>query len=134
MGQVSLSTRIYGIKPESRARLNAIFIISLFIGQSLATPSATKLYTEYGWLASSSWSLGMSGLALLLLFSRGPHAKKWIGWDGGTRLVKDRPKQEEKAIADEERGELELRNSTQVESLSENDRKVPEEELIDRKP
>ena len=100
MGQVSNSTRIYALDANARARLNSIFIISLFLGQMMGSSAASSLYDHYGWTASSSLSLGFLGLAILILLSRGPHAQKWIGWDGGTRMRKLRPEDKEKAVED----------------------------------
>ncbi|GHJ87700.1 hypothetical protein NliqN6_4102 [Naganishia liquefaciens] len=100
MGQVSNSTRIYALDANARARLNSIFIISLFLGQMMGSSAASSLYDHYGWTASSSLSLGFLGLAILILLSRGPHAQKWIGWDGGARMRKLRREEEERAAED----------------------------------
>jgi hypothetical protein len=90
MGQVSNSTRIYALNANARARLNSIFIISLFLGQMMGSSAGSSLYENHGWTASSSLSLGFLGVALVVLLTRGPHAQKWIGWDGGTRIRKVR--------------------------------------------
>jgi hypothetical protein len=96
MGQVSNSTRIYALDANARARLNSIFIISLFLGQMMGSSAGSNLYDHHGWTASSSLSLGFLGLAILTLLSRGPHAQKWLGWDGGARMRKLRPEDKEK--------------------------------------
>lgn len=98
MGQVSNSTRIYALDANARARLNSIFIISLFLGQMMGSSAGSNLYDHHGWTASSSLSLGFLGLAILILLSRGPHTQKWLGWDGGARMRKLRPDDNEKGV------------------------------------
>jgi hypothetical protein len=70
--------------------MNSVFIISLFLGQTTGSTAGTHLYTGHGWVASSSLSLGLLGLAFVVLFARGPHSDHWVGWDGGSRLTKQR--------------------------------------------
>lgn len=54
----------------------------------MGTSVGAKLYTLGGWEVSSGFSVGLLGLSFLVLFARGPHATKWIGWDGGSSLRK----------------------------------------------
>ncbi len=54
----------------------------------MGSTAGVHLYTGHGWIASSGLSLGLLGLNVLVLLARGPHARKWIGWDGGARLTK----------------------------------------------
>ena len=54
----------------------------------MGTSVGAKLYTLGGWTASSGFSVGLLGLAFLVLLTRGPHAEKWFGWDGGRNLRK----------------------------------------------
>jgi hypothetical protein len=96
MGQVSNGTRIYALDANARARLNSIFIISLFLGQMTGSSAGSSLYDHHGWTASSSLSVGFLALALVILFSRGPHAQKWLGWDGGARLTKVKVESEQR--------------------------------------
>ncbi|KAF8678319.1 MFS general substrate transporter [Rhizoctonia solani] len=100
MNQVSNSSRIYAlvhnyaflnhfnhtlpssIEPLARARMNAVFIISLFLGQVMGTSVGTQVYLKYGWRPSGALALGFYGLQLILLFIRGPKVgrKTWLGW------------------------------------------------------
>lgn len=96
MGQVSNGTRIYALDANARSRLNSIFIISLFLGQMTGSSAGSSLYDHHGWTASSSLSVGFLALALVILFSRGPHAQKWLGWDGGARLTKVKVESEQR--------------------------------------
>ena len=74
--------------------MNSVFIICLFLGQTTGSTAGTHLYTGHGWVVSSGLSLGLLGLAFLVLFARGPHSSRWVGWDGGSRLSKKRTKTE----------------------------------------
>ncbi|KAG8714920.1 hypothetical protein FRC08_011243 [Ceratobasidium sp. 394] len=82
MNQVSLSSRIYAIEPLARARMNAVFLLSIFLGQVMGTSVGTQVYLKYGWRASGALALGFHGLQIILLVLRGPNVprKRWIGW------------------------------------------------------
>lgn len=82
------------LKPEARARLNSLFIISLFAGQMVGVSAGAHLYTRGGWKVSQAFSLALLGAAVIVLVARGPHAEKWIGWDGGRKLMKEKVKPE----------------------------------------
>ncbi|PBK67230.1 MFS superfamily [Armillaria solidipes] len=85
MIQISLSTAIFSIEPEARARLNAVFILSLFLGQVMGTSAGTKVFVKYGWRAGAALSLGWAGWQLFVLLLRGPHCDRrtWFGYEGG---------------------------------------------------
>ncbi|KAJ3510425.1 hypothetical protein NMY22_g15983 [Coprinellus aureogranulatus] len=51
MLQVSLTTAAFSISTSARARLNAILILGIFIGQVTGTALGTHLFLEYGFLA-----------------------------------------------------------------------------------
>ncbi|KAK0185680.1 major facilitator superfamily domain-containing protein [Armillaria mellea] len=61
MIQISLSTAIFSIELDARARLNAVFIFSLFLGQVMGTSAGTKVFIRYGWRAGAALSLGWAG-------------------------------------------------------------------------
>jgi hypothetical protein len=99
--QVSNQMRVFGISDLARARLNACYIICLFIGtlykecwlmlgQAMGSKAGTQVYTLGGYRASAALSCGWAGANLIVLFLRGPHSKKWLGWDGGAELRKGR--------------------------------------------
>ncbi|KAJ7143678.1 MFS DHA1 protein [Mycena epipterygia] len=83
--QVSVVARIFSIAPEARSRMNALLVLSIFLGQVMGTAVGTRLFVEGGYKLSSGVRAAFGGLALLLLVTRGPHVarKTWIGWDGG---------------------------------------------------
>ncbi|KAF8592081.1 MFS general substrate transporter [Ramaria rubella] len=88
MQQVSLSSAIFGIDPKARARLNAVYMVSIFLGQLMGTASGTKVFVEHGWRATAYLSLAWMGMQLGILLIRGPHSprKTWFGWQGGWSL------------------------------------------------
>ncbi|PBL01863.1 MFS general substrate transporter [Armillaria gallica] len=87
MLQVSLQISIFSISKEATARLNAVFVISVFLGQVMGADVGSRVFLEYGWRAGAGLSLGWTGLALLILLVRGPHCerKTWFGYQGGFR-------------------------------------------------
>ncbi|KNZ79011.1 Putative uncharacterized transporter ygaY [Termitomyces sp. J132] len=90
MLQVSLSTAVFGISVAARARLNAIMILSIFVGQVLGTSVGTKVFVTYGWRAGAALNMGWYGWQLFILFLRGPHCNRftWIGYEGGLEARK----------------------------------------------
>ncbi|TFY58434.1 hypothetical protein EVG20_g8152 [Dentipellis fragilis] len=85
MQQLSLMSSVMSIEEAARSRLNAIIILSKFVGQLIGTPTSTKIYVEHGWRAAAGYGLGCMGLQLFLLLLRGPHCKRytWFGYEGG---------------------------------------------------
>ncbi|KAG6812712.1 hypothetical protein H0H93_013722 [Arthromyces matolae] len=102
--QVSLSTAIYGqveflvslsvrslmycffrIDPNARARLNAIMILSIFIGQVMGTSVGTRVFVAYGWRMASALNMAWYGFQIVVLLLRGPHCNRftWFGYEGG---------------------------------------------------
>ncbi|KAG8684790.1 hypothetical protein FRC09_015143 [Ceratobasidium sp. 395] len=91
MNQVSNSSRIYAIEPLARARMNAVFVISIFLGQVMGTSVGTKVYLKYGWRYSGVLALGFHGLQLVFLMLRGPKVprKRWVGWGSGPKPIEN---------------------------------------------
>lgn len=85
MQQVSLSTDVFSISTTARARLNAILILSLFIGQVMGTSVGTVVFVQHGWRACALLLQAWQGFQLVILFLRGPHCprKHWFGYAGG---------------------------------------------------
>ncbi|KAG9017682.1 hypothetical protein FRB90_000272 [Tulasnella sp. 427] len=90
MQQVSVTTKIYQIDPALRARVNAVYMISAFIGQVVGSAVASHIFLRDGWRAAYGASLGFVGIVFLALLVRGPHVSRhtWFGWEGGARLTK----------------------------------------------
>ncbi|KAL0573185.1 hypothetical protein V5O48_008778 [Marasmius crinis-equi] len=70
--QTSLSTNIFSIAPEARARLNAVSLLGIFIGQVMGSSVGTKLFLEHGWRAGAGMQLGHT----------------WFGYEGGAEFRK----------------------------------------------
>ena len=90
--QVSQSAAIFGISEKARARLNAVYILFIFIGQVMGTAVGTKVFLENGWRASAGLHLGWMGLVLVLLLCRGPQCdyRTWVGYKGGLYPIRRR--------------------------------------------
>ncbi|KAI0671253.1 major facilitator superfamily domain-containing protein, partial [Trametes maxima] len=90
--QVSLTTAVLGLDANARSRLNAVVILSLFIGQVMGTAVGSKVFTEHGWRPDAALNLGWTAWTLVILFLRGPHCPRytWIGWEGGFELRRSR--------------------------------------------
>lgn len=65
--------------------------------------AGAHLYTRGGWKVSQAFSLALLGAAVVILVARGPHSQKWVGWDGGRKLIKER--EGKGGVGDEEQGE-----------------------------
>lgn len=57
---------IYALEPLSRARLNALYMTSIFIGGAFGSAVASPLYEHFGWTAVAILGAALPGLALLL--------------------------------------------------------------------
>jgi len=90
MQQVSVTTAVYGVSADARSRLNAILIISIFIGQVVGTAVGTSLFIQFGWRAAAGFSLGLFVFQIGILLLRGPHCSRytWFGYEGGTEARK----------------------------------------------
>jgi len=90
MQQVSLSTSVFAVDPPARARMNAVMIVAIFIGQVMGTAVGSKVFLENGWRAAAGLSLAWQGWQLAIILARGPHCarKTWLGWQGGTLMRK----------------------------------------------
>ncbi|KIJ14980.1 Drug:H+ antiporter-1 family protein [Paxillus involutus ATCC 200175] len=98
MQQVSLATRVLSISTAARARLNAILILSSFIGQVVGSSIGTEVFVRHGWRACALLMLSLYGFQLAMLLLRGPHCPRthWFGWAGGFEARKSVLKAREK--------------------------------------
>ncbi|KAL0960517.1 hypothetical protein HGRIS_005556 [Hohenbuehelia grisea] len=88
--QVSLSTAIFSISAAARARINAVFILSLFIGQVMGTSVGTKVFIQHGWRANAGLAMAWYAYQFVVLLVRGPHVRQytWFGYEGGLEARK----------------------------------------------
>ncbi|HEV2676487.1 MAG TPA: MFS transporter [Aliidongia sp.] len=69
--QVSNQSRIYALQPESRSRINTVYMVIYFAGGSAGSALGALAWSYGGWLAVSALGAGFTGLALLIhVFSR----------------------------------------------------------------
>ncbi|KAI0727143.1 major facilitator superfamily domain-containing protein [Fomitopsis betulina] len=101
MVQVSLTSSVFGLDASARSRLNAVLLLSLFMGQVMGTSVGTQVFTKYGWRASAALSLAWTGLMLFMLLIRGPHVARytWFGYEGGIEVRKSKLAQRERLRA-----------------------------------
>ncbi|KAJ7776834.1 major facilitator superfamily domain-containing protein [Mycena maculata] len=91
MLQMSLATSVFSISSTARARLNAVFVLSLFIGQLMGTAAGTTVFTTYGWRPAAALNMGFYVWILIVIMLRGPHCARftWFGYEGGWEARKD---------------------------------------------
>ncbi|KAJ6564151.1 major facilitator superfamily domain-containing protein [Mycena capillaripes] len=104
----SLSTTVLSISNEARGRLNAINVLSVFLGQVMGTAVGSQLYLQHGWRVCAVLSVALSGWSLLTLLVRGPHCARytWLGWEGGWAARRPRTEKTAPPGADSERREV----------------------------
>lgn len=61
---------VYALDPHSRARLNAVYMTSIFVGGALGSLVASPLYEHFGWNLSAVAVAVLPALALALFLSR----------------------------------------------------------------
>ena len=61
---------VYAIDPHSRARLNAVYMTSIFVGGALGSLVASPLYELVGWSLSATLIAAVPGVALVMFLSR----------------------------------------------------------------
>ncbi|CCG84206.1 protein of unknown function [Taphrina deformans PYCC 5710] len=89
--QVSNQARIYALEPGARSRINACYIISLFLGQTMGSGVGTRLYTRHGWWASQSFAVACVLGAFCISCVRGPWQgeESWAGWSKGSSFRRE---------------------------------------------
>ncbi|MEX3776624.1 MFS transporter [Pseudomonas sp. MYb118] len=65
---------VYAIDPHSRARLNAVYMTSIFVGGALGSLVASPLYEHFGWHLSAVAVALLPTLALVMFLGRKAHA------------------------------------------------------------
>ncbi|PNH39421.1 hypothetical protein VD0004_g7472 [Verticillium dahliae] len=73
----------FGIDSTAMNRVNSAFVVCGFLGQMSGAAIGNKLYADGGWTWVGGATIGLMGLAIVVLFLRGPWEKGWVGWHGG---------------------------------------------------
>ena len=78
--QITNQSVIYSLLPESRSRINSVFMVSCFIGASAGSYASGQLYASYGWTGVCwlGFALG-AGQLLGALAWRTPVRREMIG-------------------------------------------------------
>ncbi|OSX57124.1 hypothetical protein POSPLADRAFT_1061821 [Postia placenta MAD-698-R-SB12] len=127
MVQVSLTTAVFSLDPAARSRMNAIILISLFIGQIMGTAVGSEVYTQHGWRPAAALNLAWSGLMLFVVLARGPHVSRytWVGWEGGLEVRKSKVTAQKRR--DEEAGASDIQQGGDEKHALEEKQSVREE-------
>lgn len=72
MSMVLGQRSIYALEPQSRARLNALYMTSIFIGGAIGSALASPIYEQFGWQGAALLGAALPLLGLLLFVSREP--------------------------------------------------------------
>lgn len=62
-GQIANQSRIYGLKPEARSRINTIYMTAYFLGGALGSAAATVVWAHFGWLGVCVAGIGFAAIA-----------------------------------------------------------------------
>ncbi|MDQ2837374.1 MAG: MFS transporter [Actinomycetota bacterium] len=83
--QVLSQQEIYQLRPDARARINTVFMGTVFLAGSIASATSGLLYEHFGWTGPASFGAALAGLG-------------WLVWAGsevlrrtGSRSVTSRP-------------------------------------------
>jgi predicted MFS family arabinose efflux permease len=66
-GQIANQVRVFTAGPEVRARLNTLYMVSVFAGGATGTAVAGALFAAYGWSGAIGGGFGFLGLAVAVL-------------------------------------------------------------------
>lgn len=65
-GHVSNQTRIYGIDPRARSRLNMVYMFCYFVGGGLGSWLGAQCWHAFGWVGVCGFAAGVLGLAIIV--------------------------------------------------------------------
>ncbi|KAI0072585.1 MFS general substrate transporter [Panus rudis PR-1116 ss-1] len=99
MQHVSMTSWVFGIEPAARARLNAVLMIALFIGQVTGTSAGAAVFLKFGWRPAAALALAWQGFCLVVLLLRGPRVGRytWFGWKNETSSARSEEVMHEKS-------------------------------------
>lgn len=70
MSMVLGQRSIYTLEPQSRARLNALYMTSIFVGGAIGSALASPVYERFGWSGTALLAAGLPLLALLVFIGK----------------------------------------------------------------
>ena len=65
MTQVANQTRIFGLVPSARSRLNTVYMVVYFTGAAVGSALSTVIWAHWGWDGVCALAIGLIGLAAL---------------------------------------------------------------------
>lgn len=68
-GHVSNQTRIYGLAPEARSRLNMVYMVCYFLAGATGSYAGTLFWTHFEWAGVCFGSIAVLSLGLLIYFA-----------------------------------------------------------------
>ncbi|KIM36582.1 hypothetical protein M413DRAFT_424725 [Hebeloma cylindrosporum] len=88
---ISMVAMMFSIGMEAVSRLNALFVLTYYIGQIMGTSVGTKVFVHHGWRACAALGMAWYGFQIFVLLLRGPHCERrtWLGYQGGMGLKKN---------------------------------------------
>ncbi|KAI1803268.1 major facilitator superfamily domain-containing protein [Daldinia bambusicola] len=98
MNTIVVGNRVAIAHVDSKAQnaVNSVYMVHTFCGQLFGTAVGNALYAKGGWTYSGAFNIAQMVAGLLVLFIRGPHERRWLGWRGGWDMRK--PKMEEHSL------------------------------------
>lgn len=70
MSMVLGQRSIYALEPQSRARLNALYMTSIFVGGAIGSALASPVYEHFSWSGTALLAAGLPLLALLAFIGK----------------------------------------------------------------
>jgi hypothetical protein len=70
--QVANQSRVLGLRPEARNRVNTVYMIAYFGGGSLGSLLATWSWSRWQWSGVCGLGFGFMLLAVIAFLARGP--------------------------------------------------------------
>ncbi len=65
-GQISNQSRIYALRPDARARINTVYMVTYFIGGSIGSGIASEAWAQFRWTGVSLSALAFLSLAYIV--------------------------------------------------------------------
>jgi len=89
-GHVSNQTRIYGLLPEARSRLNMVYMICYFSAGALGSYAGSVLWQRFGWAGVCGLGCGLLVAGCVVYGSTG-HTDRALGGGSGEGVRSDGP-------------------------------------------
>lgn len=64
---ISNQTRVFGLRPEARSRLNTVYMVSYFVGGAAGSWLGTSAWVRFGWAGVCGVGAGLSLVGLVVL-------------------------------------------------------------------